>query len=281
LGIIGFWYYYNKPNCLHPAITWHRLNLLETKEIPALLNKVAPDLIIHAAAIANANFCEEHPALSHHVNVYASIALAEAAAKLDLPILFISTDLVFNGHSGPYAEDDFPYPLSVYGGQKLAVEESFLNDFEKTMVARLPLLFGWGPSYTQPFLKDWVEKLQAGEIVNAFEDEYRTAISAEDAVKGLEKLVTYLLDNAIDWSAKKRLFHLGGNDRLSRYELGLLIAKYLSLDETLLLPSLQQESTLKAPRPKDVSLTSELARTWLSFKPSSTIEQLQKLNQTK
>ena len=139
---------YYRQNYAHQQVHWHKCNLLEEKDLSKMFNELKPDIVVHAAAIANANFCEEHPALSYHVNVYSTIALAELCEAANIPLLFISSDLVFNGNNAPYEEEDFPFPISRYGEQKLAAEEALLDDFKKTMVCRLPLLFGFGPDYS-------------------------------------------------------------------------------------------------------------------------------------
>ena len=142
-------YFRNQPDDL--AIEWVRINLLETPQIIKLIKKEQPDLVVHLAAISNAAFCEQHPALSHHINVYTTIALAEASKTVGIPMIFASTDLVFNGNSAPYAEDDFCYPLSQYGQQKQMAEETLLGDFDHVFVARFPVLFGAAPVYSHNF----------------------------------------------------------------------------------------------------------------------------------
>jgi dTDP-4-dehydrorhamnose reductase len=245
---------------------WHRLNLLEEKKIKPFVEQLQPELIIHLAAIANANFCEEHPALSHHINVYSTITLAEVAEALEIPLMFSSTDLVFNGNGGPYAEDDFPYPLSVYGEQKLAAEEALLSDFEDTMVFRLPLLFGWGPDYSKNFFKQWVNALKNGEEITAFEDEYRTPISGAEAARGIRLAMNYFMENRHQEGSFERLFHLAGTELISRYDFANLISRLFELDDSLILTKLRADLPMAAARPKDVGLDSSLAETLLQFK---------------
>lgn len=263
---------YYRQNFEQKNISWERFNLLEENEIKELVNKLAPDVVLHAAAIANPNFCEEHPALSHHINVYATIALAEVCAERKIPLLFTSTDLVFNGNSAPYSEDDFAHPLSQYGAQKLTAEEVLTQEFDNTLVCRLPLLFGWGPSYSNNFLSDWLKTLRAGEELKAFSDEFRTAVSAQVAAEGLKKALDYLLDETI--SDKVNLLHLGGSERLSRYELALLIAEVFEIQNPNIQTLLRAELPMLAPRPEDVSLDSSLAKSLLNFEAESIKAQL-------
>ena len=265
-------YFRNKPPDID--INWVKINLLDTSEISKLIDRVQPDIVVHLAAIANTAFCEEHPALSHHINVYTTIALAEASKKIGIPMIFSSTDLVFNGNSAPYAEDDFSYPLSQYGLQKQMAEESLLSDFEHVFVARLPLMFGETPTYTSNFYTQTIKNLQEGEPVRAFIDEYRTMISANVASTWLQKLIEYALDTTPREEEKERLFHLGGSESCSRYEFALKMVKAFGLNKELLVPTMQKELDLVPARPPDVSMDSSLASNTLLYKAPSLDEQL-------
>lgn len=264
-------YFRNKPEDVD--INWVRINLLETPQIKILIKENQPDIILHLAAIADTAFCEEHPALSHHINVYTSVSLAEVAKELGIPMIFASTDLVFNGNSAPYAEDDFAYPLSQYGIQKQMAEETLLNDFDQVFVARLPLMFGPTPDYAQNFYTKSIARLKEGETINAFTDEYRTMISAKVASQWLEALIRYCLDEN-KAGEKEHLFHLGGSESLSRYDFSIKVAKTFNLDTQLVLPTLQKDLDLKPSRPADVSLDSSLASRTLLFNAPTIDEQL-------
>lgn len=260
-------------------IQWERINLLETKSLMALVQETKPDIVLHLAAIANAAFCEQHPALSHHVNVYTTIALAEAARLADIPMIFSSTDLVFNGSSAPYQEDDFCYPLSQYGSQKQMAEEVLLNDFEGVFVARLPLLFGFAPTYSSNFFTQSLEKFQKGKTVSAFTDEFRTMISADTAGQWLNELIRYTLNTKTENSEK--LLHLGGIESCSRYDFAVKTAEIFGFDSQLVLPILQKDLDLFPARPADVSLNSELASKTLLYQAASLEMQLRALFELK
>lgn len=261
-------------------ISWVKINLLDTPEISKLIDRVQPDIVVHLAAIANTAFCEEHPALSHHINVYTTVAVAEASQKAGIPMIFTSTDLVFNGNSGPYTEDDFSYPLSQYGLQKQMAEESLLSDFDHVFVARLPLMFGETPSYASNFYTQTIQNLQEGEPVRAFIDEYRTMISAGTASIWLQKLIEYALDSNPIEGEKEYLLHLGGSESCSRYEFALKMVKEFGLNKELLVPTMQKELDLVPARPPNVSLDSTLASNTLFYKAPSLEEQLSLLKPT-
>lgn len=268
-------YFRNKPTDI--AIQWVKINLLETNLIADLVAKVQPDVVVHLAAISNAKFCEQHPALSHHINVYASIALAQASEQAGIPMLFASTDLVFNGNSAPYSEDDFTYPLSQYGLQKQMAEETLLTDFNHVFVGRLPLLFGPTPNYTSNFYTQTIAALQKKEPLHAFVDEYRTMISTQVASEWLKCLVEYSLDDIIAQEDKEHLLHLGGSETCSRYDFALKVAKQFNLEADSIVATQQKDLDLSPVRPPDVSLDSTLASQTLLYKAPSLEEQLEKL----
>jgi dTDP-4-dehydrorhamnose reductase len=100
------------------------LDLSKPDTIPAILDKLAPELVINAAAYTAVDRCEQEPALAQRVNAQAPGVMAQWCASQDVPLIHFSTDYVFDGHgTRPWSEDDGPRPLSVYGASKLAGEE--------------------------------------------------------------------------------------------------------------------------------------------------------------
>jgi dTDP-4-dehydrorhamnose reductase len=99
------------------------LDLAAPQDIPGTLDRLAPDIIINAAAYTAVDKAEDEPALAMRVNAQAPGVIARWAAARDVPFIHFSTDYVFDG-SGERAwrEDDAPHPLSAYGASKLAGE---------------------------------------------------------------------------------------------------------------------------------------------------------------
>jgi dTDP-4-dehydrorhamnose reductase len=101
------------------------LDLARPDEIPAALDRIAPDLILNPAAYTAVDRAEDERALAFRVNGEAPGALARWAAGRATPLVHFSTDYVFDGAgSRPWREDDPTDPLSVYGASKLAGEEA-------------------------------------------------------------------------------------------------------------------------------------------------------------
>ncbi|MCH2023516.1 MAG: SDR family oxidoreductase [Saprospiraceae bacterium] len=263
-------YFRHQPKDLNIDLV--HINLIETPLISDLILQSKPDVVIHLAAIANSAYCEDHPALSHHVNVYATLALAKATALQKIPMIFASTDLVFNGNAAPYKEDDFCFPLSQYGIQKQMAEESLLTDFEHVIIARFPLMFGFTPIYTHNFFSSSLQKLQEADSINAFTDEFRSMISSEVAGQWIQRLIEYSLSTKP--GDRERIFHVGGVDYLSRYDFAMKMAEVFKLDTNLIIPTLQKDLNLIPQRPEDVCLNSSLAISVLGYTPIDIDEQL-------
>ena len=212
-------------------------------ELGNFIDDIEPDAIIHTAAIADANFCEQNKELSYEVNVEAAKNLAGICCDYNIPFVFTSTDLVFDGKRGMYKEDDAKNPVSVYGEQKSAAEDEVLRIYPLASIFRLPLMFGFPDASTSNYLQKFISQIENEEPVKLFYDEYRSICGARSIAEGILKL----MGNA-------GVIHLAGKENLSRYEFGLKAAKAFNLNQSLLESCSQKDVKMAAPRPADVSL---------------------------
>lgn len=235
------------------------LDLTDAAALRELFQQFRPDAVVHAAACSRPNACEQDPSGSHAVNVTATVHLAECCAQASIPLVFTSTDQVFDGRLAPYDEQASVHPLSVYGRQKAEAEAQILAIHPDAVVCRMPLLFGPAAAHGESFLQDWLRTLAAGDGLSLFTDEVRTPVSVSDAVAGL------LL--ALQHPGIGRL-HLGGRERISRYDFGRLLVEIWQFSPTQLRPCRQADVPMPAPRPPDVSLNSDKAYA-LGYRPTT------------
>lgn len=254
----------------HPVecegVTILRSDLSDGADVNELFRIAQPDAVFHLAAASRANLCQTRPDLTRKINVDASVHLARLSAERGIPFVFTSSDLVFDGRKPPYAEEDPVSPLSVYGEQKVLAEEGILFHYPEAAVCRMPLMFGNSGPASASFLRSMVEAMEENRELRLFTDELRTPVSARDAVQGL-----FLALEKV-----KGLIHLGGRERISRFDLGLLVAQVLGRENARLTPCLQREFPMAAPRPADVSLDSSRAFS-LGFNPGSLRAELKDL----
>lgn len=236
------------------------------RELKELFRKTRPDAVIHAAAVAKPNLCQQDPSLSRAVNIDASVNIAGLCADYSVPCAFISTDLVFDGLNPPYVEDDPVSPVSIYGEHKVQAEAAMLDRHPETAICRTALMFGDDSSLSPSFIQPMIAAMRENRPQQLFVDEFRTPVNVSSAVRGI------LLALA---TARGRI-HLGGSERISRYDFGLMLRDVLGMGASPILPAKREEVPMAAPRPQDVSLDSSRAFK-LGFRPKPLRAELEDL----
>lgn len=221
-----------------------KADLIDFKAVKKIFRQIRPDAVIHTAAKTDPNFCQINPAESQKVNVDASVNIAGLCADYGIPCVFTSTDLVFDGLSAPYREEDPVCPVNFYGEQKVLAEEGMMKRHPMIAICRLSLMFGIPGPGAKSFIQPMIEAIKTGRELQLFVDEFRTPVSVIAAVSGI----------FLSLEKVHGLLHIGGNKRISRYEFGELLANTLNISEARLIPSKQKDLILAAPRPPDVSL---------------------------
>jgi dTDP-4-dehydrorhamnose reductase len=240
------------------------LDLNDSDAVWRTMVSVRPDAVIHCAAEPDPNMCETRPVESHRINVQASVTLAAACRRQGAALAYVSTDLVFDGEHAPYAENDTQSPVNVYGRQKAEAERGMRTAYPGVTVCRVPVMFGDPGPCSKSFIQAQIAALSRGEPVKYFSDEVRTPVSGATAAQGL----LLCLDKPGE------TFHLGGRQRVSRYDFGLLLCTAIGADESLATAVSQKDITApRAPRPRDVSLVSGKAYS-LGYDPKPLDEQL-------
>lgn len=230
------------------AVHLLQVDLTDYRSLQTLFQSVRPDAVIHAAALSQPNRCQDEPELSHRINVVASWHIAELCAEAQIPCVFTSSELVFDGLNPPYHETDPVCPINRYGEQKVAAEQGMMARYPQVMIARMPLMFGAVP-HAQSFIQPFLERIRSGQRLNLFTDEIRTPVSGQSAAAG----ILLMLQHATG------IMHLGGRERLSRYDMGMLLVEVLNITDAHLNPCRQADVPMAAPRAPDVSMDSSRA----------------------
>jgi dTDP-4-dehydrorhamnose reductase len=257
----------NTHRVIIPGTVSVMVDLTNYHELKKILHDITPDAVIHAAAASQPNFCQEHPQESSRINVEATVNLAAWCSEKNIPFVFTSSDLVFDGTSPPYGEKTPVSPVNIYGQQKVKAEESVMKLYPPAAICRMPLMYGDPSPYSGSFIMSIVKNLRNNKAMTLFCDEYRSPVSAASAACGL----LMALEKA------HGIVHLGGRERVSRYEFGLKVAEYLHKDTSLIQPVSQNSVIMAAPRPRDVSLNSSLAYS-LGYSPLLLDEALKQID---
>src|SRR5882724_9372207 len=145
------------------ALSRDRLDLTDFAAVRSEFRRQRPLLFIHCAALSRSPECQANPALARKQNVDVTALLAELAS--DIPFIFFSTDLVFDGRAGNYDESASVNPLSVYAETKVAAEQIVLANPRHTVV-RTSLNGGTSPAGDRGFNEQLRCGWKAGQTLN-------------------------------------------------------------------------------------------------------------------
>ncbi len=250
-----------------PGATLTKIDLKDFVALKQLFTEIKPDAVIHTAAASKPNFCQTHREEAYAINVTAAVNIARLCSERNIPCAFTSTDLVFDGKNPWYQETDSVCPINYYGEQKAIAEQKMSEIYPAIALCRMPLMFGLASPVSPSFLQGMVSNLKAGKAISLFIDEFRTPASATTASQGL----LLALEKPV-----QGILHLGGKERISRYDFGLLLANILQLPTDLIKPGKQSDVVMVAPRSPDTSLDSSKAFA-LGYQPLSLKQEMNKI----
>ena len=246
-----------------PGIKLIKLDLTDSTELKKVFQEIQPSAVIHTAAQSQPNYCQTNREESLLINVTASLNIAQLCADNFIPYVFTSTDLVFDGIKGFYKETDKVNPVNIYGEHKVMAEVGILTRYPQAAICRMPLMFGNATPTSASFVQSFLKTLQEGKELKLFVDEFRTPVSALTAAEGL----------LLAAQKVRGIIHLGGKERISRYDFGHLLVDIFEIPAAKIQASRQKDVKMAAPRASDVSLDSSKAFE-LGYTPLRLREQL-------
>ncbi len=263
-GLIGSFLMRLAPQSFQPIAPSRReLELTDESAVQKFFARTDPDLIIHCAGLTRSPACQQDPKLARLLNVQMTRRLVDLAGKR--PFYLFSTDLVFDGRKGNYAEDEPVNPMSVYGATKAEAEQIVLAHHQHVVV-RTSLNAGVSPTGDRAFNEELRRAWESGKTTRLFVDEFRCPIPAKITARALWELAQ---------SKAGGIFHLAGPERLSRFEIGRLIARCSPGIEARIEPA-----TLRGydgpPRSPDTSLDCTKIQNRLSFRIPAFTEWLER-----
>lgn len=202
------------------------------------IHQIHPDIIFHLAAWTDVDGCEEAPAKAMAVNFQGTWAIALGAAEIGCPLVYISTDYVFDGNAKrPYRENDKPNPLSVYGRTKFMGEQVVLRSCKKSFIVRTSWLYGKGG---RNFVDTIRAKAQKEPVLRVVNDQVGSPTYARDLCLPLWEIAQ---------SKQYGIYHLTNSGQCSWFEFACEIVR-LTQSPCQVLPITTEESGRRAPRPK-------------------------------
>lgn len=225
----------------------YRLDLIDSQKLLDVLNLLKPNVIFHTAALSSLSECEKNPELAMRINVEATRNIIDAIrnVNLDIKLVFLSSDYVFDGRKGNYNEDDAVNPQTFYGKTKMLSESDVKKYLENYIICRTANIYGKGGI----FFNFVLAALEKNKTIDVYDDVFYTPTYIDYLLDSLRQLIEI---------GYKGVIHIAGSERVSRYDFALKMAEILEKDKTLIRPIKQnRERKLIA---KDSSLNCEHSR---------------------
>lgn len=202
-----------------------------------------PDVVIHAAAFTAVDDCERQPQRAFLVNSAGTQNVVLACRRVDVPMLYISTDYVFDGEKdGPYLENDEPNPLNIYGKSKLEGECHVRELLSRFWIVRTSWLFGpLGKNFVQTIL----ERVRAGESLRVVDDQIGAPTYTVDLAAKLLQVVE---------RGEPGVYHVTNQGCCSWFEFSKEIARQAGLGQSKISPIPTSGWDRPARRPRNSRL---------------------------
>jgi len=224
-----------------------QMDLKDKEKIDELFEALTPEWVVHCAALTNVDWCEQHPYETYEINTEASRNLARAADRVGSRFIYISTDSVFDGSRGNYSENDTPSPINIYAKSKLAGERAVQDESESSLIIRTDI-YGWN-ACEKLSLAEWILKeLESNRTINGFTDVIFTPILVNDLSEIIFESMKYKLSG---------IYNIAGVQACSKYDFARDIAEIFNLNDQLIEPISISDSSLRVPRPRNVTLNTK------------------------
>ena len=200
-----------------------RLDVTDAEQVFSMIERSRPHAVIHAAGNKDVRFCEEHPEDANRINALGTQNVARACHKFGARMIYLSTDLVFNGLKGEYKENEVPEPSLAYGLSKFKGEILAREELKDVAICRSGGIYG----KDSPLLRWLSAQLEAGRTMDCFVDVFNTPTYVVNLAEMIEAII------------RKRLtgvFHTVGRERVSRFDFFKAYAGTFGLDGDLLSP---------------------------------------------
>ncbi len=243
------------------GLTRQDVDLTDIDAVRRLWRDLHPHLVVHCAAQSRTGPCQKNPTMARHINVQATALLAELAAGI--PFIFLSSDQVFDGAKGWYVETDPVNPLNVYGETKAEAERLVLQNPRHSAI-RVALNAGTSSTGNRSFVEDMRNSVKDGASLTLFRDEFRCPLPAGMTARAIWELIE---------RDRPGLYHLGGAERLSRWEIGQALTSWYPELGGQIQPG-SVAAYAGAPRPPDLSMQCDKLQALLSFRLSGLREWL-------
>jgi dTDP-4-dehydrorhamnose reductase len=194
------------------------LDLAQPEQVRDVIREIQPGAIVNAAAYTAVDKAESEIELANIVNGATPTAIAEIAQQLNIPLIHISTDYVFDGQKNtPYLEDDAPNPIGAYGKSKLLGENGVRQTCDRHLILRTAWVYGTGGKGN--FVKTMLRLGKEQEELRVVVDQVGAPTWTGDLAGAIAKLLSGLLNNTV----APGTYHYTNSGAISWYDFAIAI----------------------------------------------------------
>ena len=225
-------------------------------------------VIVHAAAMAQPDECEKEPEIAKKINIDATQIISDISTELRCHFFFTSTDLIYGRGHGPHDESD-ANPDLLYSNLKFDAEKYIISNNPFCVVFRCALMYGADDGHSAGMFKRMKSRIENGENLTLFTDQYRTPLWAPDVATAIVK--------AVQLNINGEIFNLGGSERINRYDFGMRMARMFNWNTSQIKAIKMSDLPHLAKRGNDCSMNSQKAHDQLNWKPTTIDQSLKNL----
>jgi dTDP-4-dehydrorhamnose reductase len=234
------------------------LDLCDAAAVSSVIGGAAFDCVFCPAGVTRVDWCEDHPDEAMAVNRDAAAVAAGAAARRGAAFVYYSTEYVFDGTGGPYAEDAPVHPVSVYGRSKLEGERLVLAANPRAIVVRTTVVYGpepQGKNFVCQLLRHARSFRPGAAPMRVAADQRSSPTYNEDLAAASVELVERGFTGVIN---------VAGPEIVDRFAFARVACEVFGLDPACVTPVATSALGQKAARPLDAGLVVDRARALLT-----------------
>ena len=176
---------YNKNN----SGDFHFLDISDKNSVDLFFEKIKPELVIHCAALVDADYCEKDKQTAKKININGTKNVVRACKNLESKLIFISSDYIFKGNNPPYTEESIPDPVNYYGITKVEGERLVKENLSQFLIIRSPLMYGNDEGTKPSFITQIVSGLQENKKVFVDNKIIKYPTLTDDVVTAIVRLM--------------------------------------------------------------------------------------------
>ena len=223
------------------------MDITDKESVDKVITAANPDAVIHCAAYTAVDAAEDNAEVCRRVNVDGPLNIAQTCKKLDIKMIQISTDYVFNGQGErPFEPDDPTDPVSVYGLTKRDGENAVINTLDKYFIVRIAWVFGVNG---KNFVKTMLNLSKTHDTLTVVNDQFGSPTYTYDLARLLVDMVQ---------TDKYGIYHATNEGFISWYDFAVQIFKAAGINSVTVKPVTTAEyGVSKAVRPFNSRMSKE------------------------